>query len=161
VRFKAPGANTFVPLEGTALIPIGSTVDTTNGTIKLTTTHGTAGGLQTARFHDGRFVLRQKRKRRADTELRLAVKLSCGSAGAARRRKRKVNGLWGSGKGRYTVTGHDGATAVKGTTWLTQDRCDGTFVRVRSGVVRVRDFRLRRTVTVRAGETYLARRRGA
>jgi ferric-dicitrate binding protein FerR (iron transport regulator) len=70
-----------------------------------------------------------------------------------------VNRLWGNGKGRYRVTGHDAATAVKGTHWLTEDRCDGTFVRVASGTVTVADFGARRTVTVRAGHTYLARRR--
>ena len=26
--------------------------------------------------------------------------------------------------------GHDGSASVSGTIWLTQDRCDGTFVRV-------------------------------
>ena len=37
------------------------------------------------------------------------------------------------------------------------DRCDGTLTKVRRGVVVVRDFRLRRTIIVRAGESYLAK----
>jgi hypothetical protein len=159
VRVKAPGAGRFSRLDATTLIPIGSTIDTRRGTIKLTTTRGTGGGLQRGRFYDGVFVLRQRKAARAVTNLRLARDLPCKPARASRRASTKrVNGVWGNAKGRYKVTGHDGATAVKGTQWLTQDRCDGTFVRVRSGTVDVRDFKLRRTVTVRAGETYLARR---
>jgi hypothetical protein len=38
------------------------------------------------------------------------------------------------------------------------DRCDGTLTRVTSGAVSVRDFRRHRTVLVRAGHSYLARR---
>jgi hypothetical protein len=44
---------------------------------------------------------------------------------------------------------------------LTQDRCDGTLTRVRRGRVVVRDFRARRTVTLTAGQQYLARARRA
>jgi len=46
---------------------------------------------------------------------------------------------------------------VRGTRWLVEDRCDGTLTRVVRGTVRVRDFRLRRTITLRSGQSYLAR----
>jgi hypothetical protein len=49
------------------------------------------------------------------------------------------------------------AQAVRGTIWLTQDRCDGTLTTVRRGTVSVRDFKRRRTVSVKAGHSYLAR----
>ena len=42
-----------------------------------------------------------------------------------------------------------------GTTML--GRCDGTFTRVVHGTVAVRDFKLRRTIVLHAGESYLAR----
>jgi hypothetical protein len=45
---------------------------------------------------------------------------------------------------------------VRGTIWEVIDRCDGTLTKVRRGKVAVRDFRLRRTVLVRAGKSYLA-----
>jgi len=48
---------------------------------------------------------------------------------------------------------------VRGTLWLTADRCDGTLTRVTRGRVAVHDFRRRRTVLVRAGKSYLARAR--
>ena len=46
-----------------------------------------------------------------------------------------------------------------GTKWLTEERCNGTLTKVISGTVLVRDFGLRRTVTVRPGKPYLARSR--
>ena len=50
---------------------------------------------------------------------------------------------------------------MRGTTWLTADRCDGTLTRVVTGSVVVRDFTLHRTVVVHAGErTSRARPRG-
>jgi ferric-dicitrate binding protein FerR (iron transport regulator) len=50
------------------------------------------------------------------------------------------------------------AATVRGTKWRVQDRCDGTLTTVTRGVVAVRDFRLRRTILVTAGQSYLARR---
>ena len=47
---------------------------------------------------------------------------------------------------------------VRGTRWLTRDTCAGTLTKVTRGVVSVRDLRRKRTVTVRAGHSYLARR---
>ena len=39
------------------------------------------------------------------------------------------------------------------------DRCDGTLVRVAQGTVQVRDFVKRKTITVRRGKSYLAKKR--
>ena len=52
-----------------------------------------------------------------------------------------------------------GHATVRGTRWLTLDRCDGTLTRVTEGAVAVRDRRRGRTVLVEAGRSYLARRR--
>ena len=54
--------------------------------------------------------------------------------------------------GRY-ATGTD-----QGTLWLTADRCDGTLTQVRQGKVSVRDLVKRKTVVVRAGHSYLAKK---
>jgi len=45
---------------------------------------------------------------------------------------------------------------VRGTVWITSDRCDGTLTRVTRGTVAVRDFRGRETIVVRRGKSYLA-----
>jgi hypothetical protein len=70
---------------------------------------------------------------------------------------RTVRQLWGNGKGRFRTTGRYASATVRGTNWLTADRCDGTQVKVRTGVVAVLDIPHRRTVSVRAGGSYLAK----
>ena len=49
---------------------------------------------------------------------------------------------------------------MRGTTWTVEDRCDGTLTTVKRGTVAVRDFRLKKTITVKAGKSYLAAARG-
>ena len=46
---------------------------------------------------------------------------------------------------------------MRGTIWLVEHRCEGTNTRVRRGVVAVRDFKRKKTVSVKAGHSYLAR----
>ena len=66
--------------------------------------------------------------------------------------------LWGDGKGKFRTKGRYASATVRGTRWLTADRCDGTQ-RARStrGVIAGADVPKRRKVTVRAGRSYLAR----
>jgi hypothetical protein len=42
--------------------------------------------------------------------------------------------------------------------WDVEDRCDGTLTKVLKGTVSVRDFKKKKTVTVKAGKSYLARK---
>jgi hypothetical protein len=179
VLVRLPGTATFVPLTRAQQIPIGSELDTTHGVAKLTSARDPRGRPQTARFYGGRFIVRQRRAQVPVTELvltggRFDLCPPSGERGpratagirtraAGQRRKhvhRAVRRLWGDGKkGNYRSTGTDASAGVRGTQWLTEDRCDGTLVRVRRGTVLVRDFVLRRTITVRAGHSYLAQRR--
>ena len=62
---------------------------------------------------------------------------------------------WGNGKGKFRTTGKYSSATVRGTIWLTQDECDGTLTKVTRGVVAVRDFKRKKTVTVKAGHSYL------
>ena len=48
---------------------------------------------------------------------------------------------------------------MRGTKWLVEDRCTSTLTRVVRGKVAVRDFVKRKTVLVKAGKKYVARRR--
>lgn len=75
----------------------------------------------------------------------------------SRRRKRRRRRLWGNGRGRFRTRGRHSSASVRGTWWLTEDRCDGTLTHVRRGKVRVRDVRRPKTVTVKARHRYLAR----
>ena len=65
-----------------------------------------------------------------------------------------VNDLAISGSGRYVRM----YGTARGTAWITRDRCDGTVTRVLEGAVAVRDRKRHKTVLVRAGHRYLARR---
>ena len=79
------------------------------------------------------------------------------AARAAAVNPRVLGLLRGTAKGRFRTTGRFAAATVRGTDWGVRDRCDGTLTVVRRGVVAVRDFRLHKTVIVRAGQTYLAK----
>jgi hypothetical protein len=124
-----------------------------------------------SRFFAGIFQIKQRRARRARTNLVLKggnFRRTCGSGAAGRatraplqRSRRTVRRLWSNARGRFRTVGRSSAATVRGTIWLTQDRCDGTLTRVRRGRVVVRDFRARRTITLTAGEQYLARARRA
>lgn len=163
VLVKEPGSSKFVPLTGVTEIPVGSQVDTTHGVIKLVAGLG-GGRTNSANFNDGLFKILQKHTRNAYMTLVLqggnfAVCRSraLGVLNADAKRKRPVRRLWGNGKGRFASKGRYSSATVRGTRWLVQDRCDGTLTRVLRGVVRVQDFRKRKTVNVRAGQSYLAK----
>jgi hypothetical protein len=81
---------------------------------------------------------------------------------ASAARTRRVRKLWGRDRGgRFRTHGRHSEATVRGTRWLTVDRCDGTLTRVTKGAVSVRDLVRHRTVLVRAGHSYIARSRAA
>jgi hypothetical protein len=132
--------------------------------VQLTTALDARGRTQAGTFNGGVFVVAQKPADRGYVELRLAgPSLRCPRArsrdrvGAARSRSRR---LWGRDRGgRFRTRGSHGVATVRGTRWLTEDRCDGTLFQVRQGKVEVRDLHTRKTVLVTAGGRYLARAR--
>jgi hypothetical protein len=160
VRFRRPGTATFVTLTADAQIPVGSTVDTRNGRITITAAQG-KGRTASADFFDGLFKLTQTKGAKPATTLRLTQKLSCPRRhrASASAKKPKSRRLWGSGHGRFTTKGQYSAATVRGTKWLVQDTCATTTTRVARGVVAVRDFVKRKTIVLRKGKRYVARRR--
>jgi hypothetical protein len=163
----------FLPLTGAAPLPVGATLDATAGRVQLTAAADVrAGQLQTGQFFEGAFQIKQRRERRARrgrrprSTGRLATELvlkgpapACGAR--AGQRRRNTRRLWGDAKGTFRTRGRHSAATVRGTIWLTEDRCDGTLTRVVRGKVAVEDFARGRTVLVRAGRSYLARARRA
>jgi hypothetical protein len=109
----------------------------------------------------------QRGSQRAVTELRLAgPSPGCRGSSARRATRRRppprrlaVDIHKAKREVRYAVRGKYSRAAATGTAWVTEDRCAGTLTHVISGTVRVRDFRRDRTVSVRAGSSYLARAR--
>ncbi len=166
VLVRVPGERAFRRLRAGEQLPVGTTIDVKNGRIRLTSAANAAGGTQTSDFYGGRFRVVQAKAAKPVTELQLdsGSRSVCGSAaraaasqtGKKKRRKKVLNQLWGDGAGSFRTRGSYGSAAIRGTRWLTADRCDGTFVRVTQGVVSVRDFTRRRTILVRAPRSYLA-----
>jgi hypothetical protein len=160
-------------------IPVGSVVDARNGVVRLTSARDGDGTVQSAMFWNAIFRVTQKpdtasdagaRTAAATDELLTELTLRQKPTGCAKVRRRgartaaakKRGGLWGDGKGRFRVRGESSSATVRGTKWYVENRCDGTYTRVVHGVVAVRDFTRKKTILLRAGESYTtARRRGA
>jgi streptogramin lyase len=168
VKVKAPGGG-WETMQPGAEMPLEATFDTRRGAVSLTSV-GCRGNTQTGRFGGGLFTLRQPRKAcgRVDVYLKGGRFASCprprtrrahSGAVASASRARPVRKLWGRDSGGHFRThGRHSQATVRGTRWLTVDRCDGTLTRVTQGAVAVRDFHRHRTVLVRAGHSYLAHR---
>jgi hypothetical protein len=163
---KAQGAAAgFVPLASIGRqVPVGSTLDTTKGTVLLTSARNTTGATQAGRFNGGVFTLTQTRKNPLTTVSMTGAKLSACSrlprggapkATAAAKRKRRT--LFGNVKGRFRTRGRNSTATVRGTQWRVTDTCKGTLTTVKTGSVTVRDFRLRKNKVVKAGHSYFAR----
>jgi hypothetical protein len=159
VKIKLPGTNTFVVLDEGEQIPLGTIVDVTKGRVTLV---ALPGDEATADFYGGIFKLGQTKGAHPITVLTLVEKLSCKSSGkkaqAAKKKKRKRR-LWGDGKGKFRTKGSFSSATVRGTKWLVEDRCTSTLTRVKRGKVAVRDFVKKKTVFVKAGHKYVAKKR--
>ena len=156
-------------------LPVGSRVDARRGTIRLTSSRGRRR-RQSGRFGGGVFTVGQVRKgeRRGLTTLRLRAssrrRCNTRAARASRtgpprvhasaRRRGLLRRLRARARGRFRTRGRYSSAIVRGTVWTMEDRCEGTLVRVREGRVAVRDLRRKRTVIVRAGQSYLAKAPG-
>ena len=166
----------FVPLKGAANVPIGSQLDTANGRVALTSAADTgAKKTQKSDFYDGIFQVKQsvpkkkpKKAKALITDLVLkgepprsqcAPQKGARSAGANKKKgpKAVLGQLWGNGKGKFRTSGKFSSATVRGTIWLVQDRCEGTLTKVSRGTVQVADFQRNKTVSVKAGHSYLAR----
>jgi hypothetical protein len=145
---------------------VGALFDTTHGAVTITTARDLKGTTQSGAFSAGAFTVAQKRVRRPVTDILLRggdlakcprpagrARHALATASARRGHGRKV---WGHVKGRFRTRGRHGAATVRGTMWLTQDRCDGTLVFVRHGLVAVRDFTRKRTFMVPAGKRHFS-----
>jgi hypothetical protein len=163
-RLQLPHGHRPYDLDGALKIPIGSTIDPKGGTVRLDTAKSGAGARQRIWVSAGAFTVRQETGKRAVTDLQLnGARLRVCRMSAKGRRvptdapvRRLITRVDKRKRGRYRVRGKYSIGSAVGTAWLTEDRCDGTFTHVDSGVVRVRDLTRKRTVTLHAGEDYLA-----
>jgi hypothetical protein len=158
VTIRLKGTNRFVALDSVRDVPMGSEIDARKGVVELASVAKDDGPPQTATFSEGIFRVTQSG---GVTVLTLTEKLACTTANKASAAAKKVKKrrLWGNGKGRFRTRGKHSAATVVGTKWLVEDRCASTLTRVVRGRVKVRDFAKKKTVTVKAGGRYTARRK--
>jgi hypothetical protein len=159
VLVKLKGSSKFVPLKA-GTVPLGAQIDATKGRVTITSVPTAGGVAQQATFFGGVFTVTQSG---AITDLRLSgPEPTCAKKKRARSsagKKVKSRRLWGEGKGNFRTTGRFSSATVRGTKWLVTDHCGTTVTRVTQGSVAVRDFVKRKTIVVRAGKKYVARKR--
>ena len=165
VNIRQPGAATSVPLAAGSVVPLGSVIDATRGSVALTSVLP-SGDTQTGRFGGGAFKVRQGRRGYVDLYLRGKPCPRSGKDRAARgsvtafASRRSGRRLFGRDRGgRFRTHGRNSHATVRGTRWMVEDRCNGTLTRVSEGAVVVRDFAKKKRVLVKAGHRYLARPR--
>ena len=128
VTVKPRGGHRFRLGKATA-IKTGSIVDTSHGKVKLTSAtrgHRTQSGV----FSQGAFVITQYYDGLTDLKLTGGSFDVCDEAqrrgkpiaAAANRRRR----LFGRAHGRFRTRGRNSSATVRGTEWLTEDKCTGT-----------------------------------
>ncbi len=170
ISVQPTGAPAPIALREPDLAPNGSAFNASQATVQVTLQASTSGDKAQMKFAEGAFRLKQNTGTRPITDVTLNGPLTCTSGhahaaragaaslqarSAARKRNRRV---WGRGKGRFRTRGRYASALVRGTWWLTEDRCDGTLVKVREGKVEVRDLAKRKTVFVTKGKFYFARK---
>jgi hypothetical protein len=143
-------------------VAYGASVDVTRGRLVMRTEAGPLtvyGGGVTSKFK----LVRASANKKRLVELRLTGGdfSACRKVSSARgqAKTKTVRRLWSNGKGVFRTQARYSSASVQGTVWLTEDRCDGTFTSVKQGVVTVRDRAKKKTVTLRAGQSYLAKPR--
>jgi hypothetical protein len=183
VLVRSAGTTDFVPLTSATQVGFGSEIDASNGRVEVTTVDS-QGTLYHADFYEGRFLIRNQLEngitvlQLSGSDFSVCKKATKRTLAAAdknpkekkakkgkkskkkvKQSKRVVRHLWASGTGKFRTRGRYIAATVHGTTWLTQDRCDGTRAYVQEGVVDVRDLVKHKTIRLGAGQSYLARKR--
>jgi hypothetical protein len=151
-------------IEGTVNFPVGSVVDTRQGHAEVLSSKG-GRRRQKGNFTGGLFRVKQPRGGGGLTDLILRGSIGCAassgegasaSSGPKARAAARRRHLWSRGTGSFRTRGRYSAGSVRGTKWLTEDRCNGTLTFVQKGVVEVHDFVLDKTVFVTAGHSYFA-----
>ena len=136
---------------------MGSTIDATRGRVKLVTAADASGATQSGVFYDGAFKISQSRsgERFADLTLVGGQAQECARVTARVARKRVLRKLWGNAEGHFRTKGSYSSATIRGTTWLTEDRCDGTLILSRDGVVDTSDG-AGQTFTLHPGQSVIA-----
>jgi len=149
VLYKPQGTRRYRPLREPVDLAFGASVDARAGRVRITIERSSSGARNSAVFYSGKFTLESQAGSPLVTTLRLtgsSFKEACEPTARAARvpadggSRGRVRRLWGDGRGRFRTRGRYSAATVRGTKWLTEDRCEGTLTRVDRGEVEVEDF---------------------
>jgi hypothetical protein len=164
VKVKLPGTTTYVAVTDLSSIPVGSLLDTREGSITLRSALP-GGRTQSGIFHGGLFEIRQLASGTTELKLRGAppacprARASAAATTKKKKKKKPPRRLWGhDDHGNFRTRGGNSVATVRGTIWFVEDRCDGTLTRVSKGTVSVYDSHRHVSVVVHAGHSYLAKR---
>ena len=141
VFVRVPGASHSVALVRQMVVPVGSRIDTTHGTVDLTSEGPAGAGLQTGVFDGGAFIVQQPRSGQTNLILTGGTRPAvCGSGRGSRARAanlspRVLRLLHASAHGRFTTRGRYAAATVRGTIWTTADTCAGTTISAQKDTV--------------------------
>ncbi len=165
----------FIPLTEARQLPTGTQVDSRTGTLQLVAASTRHGKTQTGTFGGAIFAIAQARTGllKGLTTLSLLEGAFTGApsyascpkaesddatARTAKASPKVLQTLKASDNhGSFRTTGRYSSASVLGTVWTITDRCDGTLTRVQRGTVIVTDFANRNTITLHAGQSFLAR----
>jgi Ca2+-binding RTX toxin-like protein len=161
---RLPAMHRRVPLRYSIMLASGYRgrpapgLDSTNCPVRVTASPGRRASAS-AEVSGGAATIDQTSGSKVDTVLTVTAP-KCGAGGRALvtdARGPRLRVDTGRGRGRWKVRGQYSIGAAFGTDWTTIDDCSRTTTIVRKGRVRVYDRTKRRTITVRAGERYVAR----
>ncbi len=175
VLVKLPGTHKFVLLTSIKKLPNGTLINATSGKVQITVALPN-GQTQTGVFFGGEFQLEQVRSGQTTAVLAGGSFKGCPKPAPAKKTKPKkkkrkapdagaasfsrhhpVRHLWSNAHGSFSTQGKYGAAAVRGTEWLTQDQCNGTFFKVTRDEITVTSFKLNNhKTTVKQGHSFLS-----
>ena len=160
VKVRVRGTDEFRDLAADEMIPLNSTFDTSAGKMLLEA-EDKDGKTYTGAFHGGQFTVHQSSNGATTLELKGGDISACGSSRKGRATSSAAHPvlrkLWGKDHGGKFKTSSRGSVAtVRGTEWLTVDRCDGTLTKVTHGKVLVRERGTGRSKLLHKGEKFFA-----
>jgi PKD repeat protein len=150
----------FVKLTGAQQLPAGTQVDARHGVIKLVAARPHSRKTEDGKFGRAIFKITQSRRGVGITTLGILEGLFPGAPSFASCRPgshRVLQTLRASDRRHFRSRGGYASATVRGTKWITIDRCDGTLVIVQRGSVVVDDFVRHIRLVVPAGHQYLAK----
>jgi hypothetical protein len=184
----SPVPGVVSPIKGaTVAVPMGSTVDTTKGTLHVASAAGYSAPahgpptLQNATLAVSIFTIEQMTAKQARAHLkrghrlfgippmnlhlrtprRATAKARCRRTGSPG--KGTVRAISGTAKGLFRTIGANSITTVHNATWIVSDRCDGTLTEVGRGTATVTPIHPTHThehpVTITAGQGVLIKGR--